>query len=216
MQFELFGGGDAPTWEPIPAADAEIKLLRGFFDHTRAKQFFDIIRTSTPWRQDKIRVYGREHLLPRLQQWYGDQGGIYRWSGIEMAPEPWTPTLLEIKHEVEIKAQTSFNSLLINLYRDGHDTVSWHADDEPGLGSDPVIASVSLGATRDFLLRHKSRNDLPKLTIQLTDGSLLLMAGRTQRCWDHCIPRRAATTGERINLTFRNIATRKPKSHESI
>jgi alkylated DNA repair dioxygenase AlkB len=209
MQFELFGA--KPSWEQISAVDAEIRLLHGFLSSTQTRQIFDNLLNAVPWRHDKIRLYGREHMLPRLQQWFGDEGGVYRWSGIEMVPEPWSPVLRAIKLEVETAARTQFNSLLVNLYRDGKDTVSWHSDDEPGLGVDPVIASVSLGASREFLLRHKTRREIPKISMTLSDGSLLLMAGPTQRCWEHSVPRRAAATGARINLTFRNIAMHRGK-----
>lgn len=201
MQSSLFL---TTGWEEIPAIDAEIRLLHDFLSPAIASDLFQSLQKSTKWRQDKIRVFGREHPLPRLQQWFGDTGQIYKWSGIEMVPEPWNPTLLEIKSQVETASGAQFNSLLINLYRDGRDTVAWHADDEAALGPNPTIASISLGASRDFLLRHVDRK-LQKLSLTLMDGSLLLMAGSTQRFWEHSIPRRLGVVGARINLTFRNI-----------
>jgi alkylated DNA repair dioxygenase AlkB len=202
MQFNLF---EKTEWEPIPAVDAEIRLWRSFLPPDSALTLLEQIRHSVAWRQDKIRLYGKEHFLPRLQQWFGDSGHVYRWSGIEMIPEPWSPTLLEVKAKVESASGAEFNSLLVNYYRNGSDTVSWHSDDEPSLGSNPTIASVSLGITRDFLLRHKTRSEVPKLSLQLTNGSLLVMAGSTQKFWEHTIPRRAGIDRPRINLTFRNI-----------
>lgn len=206
MQFDLFAKIRDFGWEEIVAADAQIRLLRSFLPAERSAMLFDTLLQTVKWRQDKIRLYGREHHLPRLQQWYGDAGGVYRWSGIEMVPEQWSPVLEELKRDVESAAQSSFNSLLVNLYRDGNDTVSWHSDDEPGLGADPVIASVSLGASREFLLRHKLQRERSRISLTLVDGSLLLMAGSTQRFWEHSVPRRAGVTTARINLTFRNIA----------
>lgn len=206
MQFDLFGKSNDAGWEEVVAADAQILLLRNFLPAARSGPLFDTLLGTVPWRQDKIRLFGREHCLPRLQQWYGDEGRVYRWSGIEMVPEPWTAALWQVKCDVEAVSRCSFNSLLINLYRDGNDTVSWHSDDEPGLGTDPVIASVSLGASREFVLRHRFRRDLHgKISLTLNDGSLLLMAGSTQQCWEHSVPRRMGVTDARINLTFRNI-----------
>lgn len=150
-------------------------------------------------------MFGKEHDLPRLQQWFGDPGLVYRWSGIDMAPEPWSAAIAEVKAKVEKYSGVQFNTVLLNRYRDGSDTVAWHADDEEGLGTRPTIGSVSLGAERDFLLRHNERTDFNNVTIPLPHGSLLIMAGPTQAHWKHCIPRRKRVDGERINLTFRQM-----------
>jgi alkylated DNA repair dioxygenase AlkB len=142
--------------------------------------------------------------IPRLTAWYGDQGKSYTYSGIEQHPEHWHPTLKLIKSKIEQIAQISFNSVLINLYRNGKDSVSWHSDDEPELGENPIIASVSFGATRRFYLRHKhSKNH--KIDIDLASGSFLLMQGETQHFWQHQIAKTAKEIQPRINLTFRII-----------
>lgn len=196
-----------PEWERFDLPDADVRLLRGLFTHQEGAALFAELRTGVSWRQDKIRFYGKEHDLPRLQQWYGDPGLTYTWSGIRMTPEPWSPLLLKIKERVERFAGASFNTVLLNLYRNGSDTVSWHTDDEKELGVDPIIGSVSLGAERDFLLRHSGHPELGDVAILLPHGSLLVMGGATQSCWKHSLPRRKRVTGERINLTFRRMLT---------
>ena len=150
-------------------------------------------------------MFGKEVNLPRLTAWYGDKGKSYKYSGIEMNPNTWTPTLLIIKEKVETVAGFNFNSVLVNLYRNGQDYVSWHSDDESELGNNPTIASVSFGATRRFILRHKSNRDLGKVEVALTHGSLILMQGTTQHFWQHQVPKTAKKISPRINLTFRVI-----------
>ena len=161
---------------------------------------------SIPWKQNKIRFYGKESLVPRLESWHGDPGIRYAYSGIEMEAKPWTPELLEIKKRIEEKSGTGFNSVLINYYRDGKDRVAWHSDDEKELGKNPVIGSVSLGAERKFKLRHKQykQNGL-KHEVILKNGSFLLMQGETQHHWMHEIPRTAIPIEARVNLTFRVV-----------
>lgn len=194
---------DIPRKFVLPDADV---ALHEFLGEEEADRLFEELRVSIPWRQDRIRLYGKEHDAPRLHQWFADGGMSYTWSGIRMEASPWVPALREIRERLEVKTDIHFNTVLANLYRDGHDTVGWHADDEPELGPEPVIASVSLGAERDFVLQHKERTDL-KEVIPLSHGSLLLMKGRTQACWQHCVPRRKRVRGARINLTFRLVST---------
>ena len=170
-----------------------------------AEQLFEHFSQSLAWRQDNIFVYGREVAIPRLQAWYGDSHQAYTYSGLTLQALPWTQNLYEIKQAVERYSGCQFNSCLANLYRDGNDSVSWHSDDEPELGINPVIASVSLGAKRDFQLKHKVQNE--KLTVPLNSGSLLLMAGETQHYWQHCIAKTKRVKSPRINLTFRQIVT---------
>jgi alkylated DNA repair dioxygenase AlkB len=144
---------------------------------------------------------GRRIPIPRLTAWHGAAGYVY--SGIRLTPAPWTPPLLELKALAERLAGQSFNSVLLNLYRDGRDSVSWHADNEPGLGRDPVIASLSLGAVRRFQLKHRRLPE--RLTLDLPHGSCLIMAGATQHHWLHQLPKTKAPVGPRINLTFRRM-----------
>lgn len=154
------------------------------------------------WRQDVATIVGRRVRLPRLTAWHGDAG--YRYSGIDNPPKPWTPLLLELKASAETLARATFNSVLANLYRDGRDSMGWHADDERPLGREPVIASLSFGAVRRFRLAHKS---VPRLTLalDLPAGSCLVMAGALQHHWRHALPKTAKPVGPRVNLTFRQI-----------
>lgn len=154
------------------------------------------------WRQDEARIMGRTVRLPRLTAWHGDAG--YRYSGIDNPPRPWTPLLLELKATAERLAEAPFNSVLLNLYRDGKDGMGWHSDDERPLGRDPVIASLSFGATRRFRLKHKTKPERT-IALDLESGSCLVMAGPLQHHWRHALPKTARPVGPRVNLTFRLI-----------
>lgn len=185
--------------------DAYVELYENLFNKTEADTLMQNIVDDTKWRQDKIKIYGKEYNVPRLTALYGDNDKPYTYSGIRMQPEPWTETLAAIKQVVENMAETIFTSVLINYYRNGQDSMGWHRDNEKELGQNPVIASVSFGQTRPFHLRHKFRKDVQKLIIPLTHGSLLLMKGETQHFWEHQIPKSAKQLEQRINLTFRKI-----------
>jgi alkylated DNA repair dioxygenase AlkB len=183
--------------------DADLTYLPSFFAADRERLLEQLLST-TAWRQDVITLYGAPTPIPRLQAWYGDPGRTYTYSGIVLEPQPWTPALLEIRTAIEPEAGVRFNSVLCNRYRDGRDGVAWHADDEPELGAEPVIASVSFGAVRPFRFRHQRDPDLT-YELELASGSLLLMRGPTQACWKHQIAKTAKPVGERVNLTFRVI-----------
>ncbi|QSV65676.1 MAG: alpha-ketoglutarate-dependent dioxygenase AlkB [Aphanizomenon flos-aquae DEX188] len=188
----------------IISTDGEVILYPNFFSTKESNQLFSDLYSSVNWKQEIIQFFGKQMPIPRLTAWYGDQGKSYTYSGIEQHPEHWNPTLKLIKSKIEQIAQVSFNSVLLNLYRDGKDSVSWHSDDEPELGENPIIASVSFGATRRFYLRHKhSKNH--KIDIDLASGSFLLMQGETQHFWQHQIAKTAKEIQPRINLTFRII-----------
>ena len=184
--------------------DAEIKFYPNFFDKIESDLMFENLFNEIKWRSDKIKLYGKEIDLPRKTAWYGEVGKIYKYSGIQMSPEPWTPTLIKIKNEIEKVAKVEFNSVMMNLYRDGSDGISWHTDAEPELGKNPIIGSVSFGQSRRFMLRHRYDKTL-KSEIELTHGSFLLMSGSTQHFWQHQIPKSSRKLGARINLTFRLI-----------
>jgi alkylated DNA repair dioxygenase AlkB len=183
----------------------DLAFAARFISTVEADAAFAALMVETPWRHDEIFVYGRKVLQPRLTAWYGDAGARYAYSGIELAPLPWTPLLGDLKARVERAAGARFNSLLMNLYRDGRDSVSWHSDAEPELGRNPVIASLSFGAVRKFQLR--SRPPLPpaRREIALGHGDLLVMRGGTQHEWAHQVPKTAARVGPRVNLTFRLV-----------
>jgi alkylated DNA repair dioxygenase AlkB len=193
------------TVQPIPLPDAEVTLYHDFFTPAESAELFDELRSAIAWGQRELKVYGKVYLEPRLTAWYGEEGKSYSYSGLTLAPLPWTPVLLRIKERVDAAAGVRFNSVLLNFYRDGNDGVGWHQDNEPELGENPVIASVSFGATRRFQMQHRRRKDTPRVELDLAGGSLLLMSGTTQHYWRHQAPKTAKPVGPRINLTFRVI-----------
>lgn len=172
------------------------------------KEFLDRLVSEICWQQDHITLAGRTLPVPRLQCWMGDPHCHYSYSGIRLTPRPWHPTVLEIHQRVAALANCRFNSVLLNYYRNGKDSVAWHADDEPELGPDPVIASVSLGAERLFQLKRKqARVDESQNTAQLLlrSGSVLIMKNNIQNNWLHQVPKDKSLLSPRINLTFRQI-----------
>jgi alkylated DNA repair dioxygenase AlkB len=185
--------------------DGEVWIMRNFLSTDDASRFFKIINDTINWKQEEITFYGKTYPVPRKTAWYGYEGFNYTYSGISCNPDPWTKELLEIKRDIEsFLPGEDFNSVLLNLYRDGNDKVSWHADDEKGLGNNPTIASLSLGVTRYFDLKHKDNPEL-KMRIDLTPGSLVVMTGELQHNWLHQIPVQKTIKEARINLTFRTI-----------
>ena len=167
----------------------------------------DQLIDEVPWRAENIVVWGRTYPQPRLIAWYGDAGKNYTYSSIQSTPLPWTRALLDIKSRVEAVAHTDFNSVLLNYYRDHRDSMGLHSDDEPELGERPILASLSLGEDRTFILKHKREKALKPVRLKVTSGSLLLMKGDTQRYWKHGIEKETRPCGPRVNLTFRRILT---------
>ena len=182
--------------------DGTVFLQADALGRAEGDRLFAELRESIDWRQEVATVMGRRLPIPRLTAWHGQAGYVY--SGIRMEPAPWTQALLELKDIAETLAGQPFDSVLLNLYRTGRDSVSWHADNEPGLGRDPVIASLSLGAVRRFQLKHRRTGE--RLALDLPHGSCLIMAGATQHHWLHQLPKTAQAVGPRINLTFRTMA----------
>lgn len=193
-----------PTVESLPMPDGDVLLYRTLFDQKESNQLLNDLHNNTKWNQESIKLYGKLIPIPRQTAWYGDSGKSYTYSKIAMTPEPWTHTLLVIKSKIEVLSGVQFNSVLLNLYRNGSDSVAWHSDDECELGENPVIGSVSFGGTRRFMFRHKSKKELKK-EVDLTHGSFLLMKGTTQHFWQHQIPKSTKKIEPRINLTFRII-----------
>jgi alkylated DNA repair dioxygenase AlkB len=179
--------------------DGLVRLHEEALSEAAALRLFDQLMAISPWRQEIATLMGRRVPIPRLTAWHGEAGYVY--SGIRMTPAPWNAPLVEIRAVAAACAGQAFNSVLLNLYRDGRDSVSWHADNEPGLGRDPVIASVSLGATRRFQMKHRRRGE--RLSLDLPSGSCLVMAGPAQHHWLHQVPKTSHPVGPRINLTFR-------------
>lgn len=191
----------------VPLADADIALDPGWLRPEEADCLLAGLRGSIPWENHRVRIFGREHASPRLSCWIGDPGTAYRYSGTLFEPHPWPAGLAPVRERLRRQLGADFNSVLANLYRDGRDCMGWHSDAEPELGPAPVIASLSLGAVRRFKLKHRADADR-QLAIDLPHGSLLVMAGATQRNYRHALPRTAKPVGERINLTFRHIRPR--------
>lgn len=177
--------------------------MPGYLARHQANALLDTLIAELPWAQHTITLFGKTHQQPRLICWMGDAS--YRYSGRTYAPTTWHPAVAALRDRVAEHCGAAFNSVLINLYRDGNDSMGWHADDEPELGAQPVIASVSLGAPRDFRMRRKDRS-APPASLALEHGSMLCMRGDTQLNWQHSLPRRVRETAPRINLTFRKIA----------
>jgi alkylated DNA repair dioxygenase AlkB len=216
----------ARAFRDIPLAGGKLRLYPRLFSAQESARYLDALKREVDWKSERIALFGRSVALPRKTAWFGDPGMRYTYSGISLEPVPWTPTLLGIRSRVEEANGATFNSVLLNFYRDGRDSVSWHSDDEPELGEDPVIGSVSFGSERPFHLRHKAvRAMCPEsapqpapsaspvarqLTLSLPNGSHLEMGAGIQRSWMHQLPKRPRLTEERINLTFRNILDRRP------
>jgi alkylated DNA repair dioxygenase AlkB len=185
----------------IPIEDGELALLPQLPLPISNAEVFERLLRETAWRHETIVVYGKRHLQPRLTAWHGE--AAYTYSGLRLAPLPMTPLLTQLRAAVETATGHRYNSVLLNYYRDGADSMGMHSDDEPELGPQPAIASLSYGATRSFVLRHKTTKRT--LKFDLLDGNLLLMAGSLQRHWLHGINKTAKPTGPRLNLTFRYI-----------
>ena len=184
-------------------AGADVWHNPAFLAKAEADALLDDAKT---WRfaRERVRVFGKEHDVPRLTAWFADGGLTYTYSGLALSPAPFPPSLNELRRRLRAATTLTFNSVLANLYRDGRDRMGWHADDERELGETIHIASVSLGATRTFRLRAKA-NRRRTFDIELGHGSLLVMRHPTQRHWEHCLPARAKAAGSRLNLTFRHI-----------
>lgn len=187
----------------IPLQDGELLYYPHFFTAEVADKYFRSLMMNIDWKQEGMMMYGKPVLFPRLMAWYGDAGSSYAFSGRRYEPAAWTKELQEIREQVAGPAGLVFNSVLLNLYRNGNDSMGWHADDEPELGQDPVIASLNFGATRRFMFRHRQAG--LRYELNLTHGSLLIMRGSLQHHWQHQVPKTAKPMGERINLTFRVI-----------
>lgn len=179
-------------------------LYEDFFNAEEARLLALELTEQVPWKQEPIRMFGKEVMQPRLTCWYSDPGVAYSYSGISMKSLTWNKTLLSIKSRIEPVAGVSFTGALLNLYRDGHDSMGWHRDNEKVLGHNPVIGSVSFGATRLFQFRdYDTKSEI--VTLNLSNGSLLIMSGETQHYWQHRIPKQARLAAPRINITFRVI-----------
>jgi alkylated DNA repair dioxygenase AlkB len=195
--------GNAQHWETCDLAGADVRVTR-FCDAKAAHHWFERLHTEIPWGRHQMRLFGRQIDAPRLSCWIGDPGTTYTYSGTRFEPEAWTPGLSELREWLFTHCGECYNSVLCNLYRDGKDSMGWHSDSEPELGAEPVIASLSFGGARKFYLRHR-HNPHQRLLLELPSGSLLVMAGATQRNYRHALPKTVRKVDPRINLTFRSI-----------
>lgn len=217
-------------FEAIALPNADLRLAKAWLSPADADALFAELRVGIPWETHRIRMFGREIDSPRLSCWIGDPGAVYTYSRTRFEPWPWTQALMQVRRRLSEALETEFDSVLANLYRDGRDRMGWHSDDEPELGPEPTIASLSLGGPRRFLLKPRlqarrdamgdgvdegakgaNRSEAPndgRMTLTLGHGSLLVMAGRTQRCYLHALPATAMDVAPRINLTFRRIVSR--------
>ena len=201
------------NWQRIELPDADVQLQPHWLAPAEADALLAGLLATIPWETHRIRLFGRDVASPRLSCWIGDSGTGYTYSRTRFEPRPWPPALAALCPHVEAACQVRFNqarfnSVLANLYRDGNDSMGWHSDDEPELGAQPVIASLSLGAERCLRFRRR----LPRgvratpadtFRLPLPHGSLLCMAGQTQHRYRHDLPKIREPTAARLNLTFR-------------
>lgn len=194
----LFDGG-IKRYTDFNLPDTELRLWQHFFDKANADHYYKMLLKESPWQQRMRKMYDKMIPDPRLTAYYGGKNG-----------HPWTPLLLDIKAAIEKTTEINFDRVLLNLYRDGKDSVAWHSDNLPADGKHHHIASVTFGDTRIFKVRHKSRKDILQLDIPLTHGSLLLMGETMQEHYEHHVPKTSRTVAPRINLTFRISDSSKP------
>lgn len=191
--------------ENILPRDGQVFYYPDFLSPSESQNLFIKLKEEIAWEHRPIKIFGKEVMQPRLISWHGDQGAQYSYSQLTLDPKPWTTELKVIKEKLQLFTDEVFNSVLLNFYRNGRDSNGWHSDDEPELGSRPTIASVSLGVSRDFIMRHKADHQL-KVRLPLLSGSLLIMQGESQEYWQHTLPKRTGVQQGRINLTYRKIS----------
>ena len=210
--FALPGDLRARAAGRTPAGLCDVALVPGFLPPREADTLLAHCLRDLDWRPERLRMFGKEVTAPRLTACYGDPGASYRYSGVTHPSTAWTPALRRVAHATGERLGASFNLVVANRYRSGADHIGWHADDERGLG--PVIASLSLGATRVFRFRRKSggggggrRGSGPRMDLTLMHGALVVMWGRCQREFQHTLPSAAGVREERVNLTLRSVTT---------
>ena len=183
--------------------DGTVDYYEKVLTSKEANQYFDMLMQNILWKNDEVVIFGKHIVTKRKAAWYGDSYYLYTYSNITKQALPWTKELCELKQIVEELAGTTFNSCLLNLYHNGDEGMGWHSDDEESLGKNNTIASLSLGAERKFLFKHKQSKQTVSLVLE--HGSLLIMKDATQANWLHSLPKSKNVTQPRINLTFRTI-----------
>ncbi|WP_026978646.1 alpha-ketoglutarate-dependent dioxygenase AlkB family protein [Flavobacterium tegetincola] len=202
-QLDMFGEETPNNGDSTVLQNGEYIYIPNFLGTKTADRYLEAFKNNIEWQQQSMNMYGKQVLFPRLTSWYGENDKAYSFSGITLNPHAWSEELLQIKSLIEPISEVEFNSVLLNRYRDGNDSISWHTDAEKELGRNPIIASVNFGAERKFQLKHNDTQE--KHEIVLKHGSLLLMKGELQHFWKHQVPKQKNITKERINLTFRVI-----------
>ncbi len=193
---------DRMTQQLLALPDADIRWCREFLAVDERRELFAHLR-QLEWQQPAIKMFGRAVAIPRRQIWMGDAHCSYRYSGVTFQPAPWSEPLQQLRQRLIQVTGFAVNAVLLNWYQHGEHHMGWHSDDEPELGANPVVLSVSLGQNRKFDLKHKT---LPLLcSLDLADGDLLVMAGACQHNWQHRVPKQLKASGERFNLTFRYL-----------
>lgn len=195
-----------PFGGEILSGDGSAVLYPHFIDENQADELLNELIATNQWEQQTLLMYGKFVDEPRLSTWHSD-GQTYTYSGKARTAQPWTDTLTHLREHCEEQTQHTFNSVLVNFYRDGNDHLGWHSDDELVNGPEPLIASISLGAERRFDMRHRETGEVA--TTMLSHGSLLVMSGLSQQCWEHRIPKMPRLTDPRVNLTFRRLVAEK-------
>lgn len=185
--------------------EADFCYIPDFLPCRSADDLVECLWAGLQWEQRDITLFGRRVPQPRLTSWYGDPDAHYTYSGLNLHPLPWHPALLELRRLLQERLRHDFNSVLANAYRDGHDSMGWHADDEKELGPKPLIASLSLGESRRFLLREKLEKNSRSVGLQLEHGSLLVMQSDSQSRYMHALPKTRKPARLRINLTYRQV-----------
>ena len=195
---ELFTTGNSPKrYYDLP--DMELMQYDGFVPKLEADNYYEKLLHYTPWREYQMPMYDKMVTAPRMIAWYGEPEEVGE------SALPWTPELLKLRKKVEKETGLFFNAVLLNLYRNGSDSVAWHSDKEHRIGSNPNIASLTFGQSRPFRFRHKIDKSISQVEIPLHHGTLLLMSGTTNSYWEHHIPKSAKEMLPRINLTFRQV-----------
>ena len=190
---------------PVVVLPKQCLLFPDFLTPSEGYSLLDTLQDGVDWETHSVILFGRTHQCPRLIAWHGDPEARYRYSGVTHKPRPWLKELTALRLKIQQAVGSSFNSVLLNYYRNGNDGMGMHSDDEKELGRQPVIASVSLGEARRFVLQPKRTNPAPGVKLDLPHGSLLVMQGTCQRDWKHGVPKTRKSAGPRINLTYRNI-----------
>ncbi len=200
---DLFGNDPAANLLPC---DGTVNYFGPILSPAATTRYYNTLLAGIPWKHDEAVIFGKHIVTARKVAWYGDADFSYTYSGTTKQALAWTAELAALRDLVGRLTGTAFNSCLLNLYHDGNEGMAWHSDDETSLGKNSSIASVSLGAEREFRLKHKRQPGLA-LAVVLESGSLLVMKDATQSHWLHCVPKSKKIKFPRINLTFRTMVT---------